>query len=78
MTSLGDDEVHGMAASEAKGIEDSIDEEAAVPVNVEPIQSRGFVESVPEESEEALKPRMMSIPHAPSRQEVLEHQHMHC
>ena len=37
--SLGDGKVHGMEDIEAEGVEDSVDEEAAVPVDVEPIQT---------------------------------------
>ena len=75
---LGDGEVHGMEDSEAEGVEDSVDEEVTAPVDVEAIWTGDFMESIPEETEEAFKPRMMSIPPAPSRQEVLVHRITHC
>ena len=48
-------------------------EEKAVPLDVKQIQTGDVIESIPEEPQEALKPRLMGIPPAPSRQEVLEH-----
>ena len=78
MASLCDGAVHGMEDVEAEGIEDSVEEEVTVPVDDEPIQTRYFIGSLPEGTDEALKPRMMSIPPAPSRQEELEHQITHC
>ena len=67
MASLGGGELQGMADSAAKGIEESVDEQVIVSVDVKPSQTEYFIEPTPEEPEEALKPRMMSIPPAQSR-----------
>ena len=66
-----------MEDDEAERIDDSVAKELTVPVDVEPIQAGKLIESIPEETEEAMKPRMMSIPPAPSRQEVREHRITH-
>ena len=50
MASLGDGEVHGMEEVEAEGIEDSVDEEVAVPVDDEPIQTGDFTTVSPPNS----------------------------